>query len=119
MKYLCLVRQSDPRLSALDPSARRTLDEEIGEYVERLRRAGHLLAGALLEPASAGVLVRARGGHATVSGAPSEPAAESPAGFLLLDARDLNEAIQLVARSPAARFGTIEIRPVRVLLGVQ
>lgn len=113
MKYLCLVHQSAARMAGLEAEARRSLDDAIRDYIERLQLAGHLVTAAQLEPASAGVLVRARRGHPTVSGAPDDPGTESPTGFFLLDARDLNEAIQLATLSPAARFGTIEIRPVR------
>jgi len=115
MKYLCLVHQSDDRLAGMGPGERRVSEDELREYVDRLRRAGHFVAGDLLEPGSAGVLVRVRGSQLLVSSAPEARSAEALAAFFLLDARDLNEAIQLATRNPSARIGPIEIRPVRSL----
>jgi hypothetical protein len=90
-------------------------ENELREYVDSLRRAGHFVAGDLLEPGSAGVLVRVRGDRLSVSSAPETRTAGSLSAFFLLDARDLNEAIQLATRNPSARIGPIEIRPVRAL----
>jgi hypothetical protein len=101
MRYLCLVRD------AAQPST-----PERGATVDELRRSGHLIIAAALEPPSDGVLVRVRGG--LVSVAPGPPEGEHPVvAFFLLDARDLNEAIQLAARDPAARTGALELRPVQ------
>jgi hypothetical protein len=101
MRYLCLVRDV-AQLS----------NPERGATVDELRRSGHLLMAEALEPPSAGVLVRVRGGLVSLTaGAPTE---EHPiVAFFLLDARDLNEAIHLAARDPAARHGVIEVRPLR------
>jgi hypothetical protein len=115
MKYLCLVHQRDDRLAGMGTGAHRAFEDALREYADSLRRAGHFVAGDLLEPGSAGVLVRIRGGRLSVSSAPEDRSAETLSAFFLLDARDLNEAIQLATRNPSARLGPIEIRPVRVL----
>jgi hypothetical protein len=115
MKYLCLVHQSDDRLTGMGTGDRRAFEEELREYADCLRRAGHFVVGDLLEPGSAGVLVRVRGGRLSVSSPPEARSADALAAFFLLDARDLNEAIQLATRNPSARIGPIEIRPVRPL----
>jgi hypothetical protein len=116
MQYLCLVHQGDDRLAGMGTREQRAFEDALREYADSLRRAGHLVAGDLLEPGSAGVLVRVRGGRISVSSAPEAWSAETLSAFFLLDARDLNEAIQLATRNPSARSGPIEIRPVRPLL---
>ena len=101
MRYLCLVYEATP------PSS-----DERRAAVEELRRSGHLIAADALEPPSAGVLVRVRGGLLSVTAV--GPDEERPiVAFLLLEARDLNEAIQLAARDPAARDAAVEVRPLR------
>ena len=107
MKYLCLVYRSDDYPAGTDA-------EEQREYLDSLRRTGHFIAGEALAPVSAGMLVRVRGGRLSVVSPPAGPA-EQLDGLFLVDARDLNEAILLAARSPSARAGTIEVRPVRDL----
>jgi hypothetical protein len=114
MKYLCLVHQHEDRLAGMQPRERWAFEEGLREYADSLRRAGHLLTGHLLEPAASGTQVRVRGGRPLVTDADTR-SPEPLAAFFLLDARDLNEAIQLAARNPSARLGVIEVRPVRDL----
>lgn len=100
MRYLCLVYEAAP---APEPARAAVLED--------LRRRGQLLAAHALEPPSSGVLVRLRGGLVSVT--PCDAGADAVVAFFLLEARDLNEAIQLAARDPAARGGVIELRPLR------
>jgi hypothetical protein len=88
------------------PSIQPERDVVLGE----LRRAGHLVAAAGLEPAGAGVVVRARAGHLSLEVRAQGPAVDA---VFVLEARDLNEAIQLAARDPGARHGVVEVRPLR------
>lgn len=98
MRYLCLVYGAG---AAAHPGREATLEE--------LDRRGHLRAAGDLAPPAQGVLVRLRG--ATVLVTPCPVGAPAVAAYFLLDARDLNEAIQLAARDPAAREAAIEVRP--------
>lgn len=108
MKYLCLVY--------LDESAPTGIkDSECFECGEALRRSGHLVAAEPLHPVSTATTVRVRNGQVTVTDGPFAETKEQLAGFYLLEARDLNEAIQLAAKIPPARAGSIEVRPVREL----
>jgi hypothetical protein len=102
MRYLCLVHGPGP---ALGPDRAAALGD--------LERRGHLVAAGALEPPAAGVVVRLRGG--LVSVADCAPRGHGILAYFVLDARDLNEAIQLAARDPAARDGAIEVRPLRPL----
>jgi len=101
MRYLCLVHGTGP---ALSPDRAAALGD--------LERRGHLVAAGALEPPAAGVLVRLRDGLVSVTDCP--PGEHPVLAYFLLDARDLNEAIQLAARDPAARYAAIEVRPLRL-----
>ena len=77
--------------------------------------SGHFITGAPLHPVHTATTVRVRNGRPTVTDGPFAETKEALAGFYLIEARDLNEAIQLAARIPPAKFGSIEIRPTREL----
>lgn len=112
MKYLCLVYSEEEKLHALPESPN---DEECMAYAERLRENGHLIAGEALESVQTATTVRFRGGKLSVTDGPFAETKEQLAGFYLIEARDLNEAIQVAAKIPPARVGSIEVRPIRQL----
>jgi hypothetical protein len=112
MKYLCLVYSEEDTLHALPESPR---DEECMAYAEALRQNGHLIAGEALESTRTATTVRVRGGKLSVTDGPFAETKEQLAGFYLIEARDLNEAIQVAGKIPPARVGSIEVRPVRQL----
>lgn len=80
-----------------------------------LRESGHLLAAEPLHAVETATTVRVRNGKVSVTDGPFAETKEQLAGFYLIDARDLNEAIQVAAKIPPAREGSIEVRPVREL----
>lgn len=97
---------------------RRELDEIVAEhlsYDEDLRRSGHFIAAAALESAQSATTVRVRKGKTTTTDGPFAETKEQFAGFILIEARDLNEAIQIAAKIPTARNGSVEVRPIREL----
>ena len=108
MKYLCLVYLSKEKWSAVP-------DRECATCGEGLRRSGHMLAGEALHPVETATTVRVRNGQLSVTDGPFAETKEQLAGFYIVDARDLNEAIQIAAKIPPAREGSIEVRPVREL----
>jgi hypothetical protein len=108
MKYLCLVYSEEEKLDTIS-------DSECLAFSEDLRRGGHRLAGEALQPAETATTVRVRNGRLSLFDGPFAETKEQLAGFYLIEARDLNEAIQLAAKIPPARVGSIEIRPVREL----
>lgn len=112
MKYLCLVYSDETKLHSLPESPR---DDECMAYADRLRGSGHLLAGEALESVQSATTVRVRNGKLSVTDGPFAETKEQLAGFYLIDARDLNEAIQVASKIPPARVGSIEVRPVRPL----
>lgn len=109
MKYLCLVYLEGHKLHAVP-------DRECKNSVDGFRERGVLLAAEALEPVETATTVRVRNGKVTVTDGPFAETKEQLAGFYLVDARDLNDAIQIAARIPPAREGSVEVRPVRELV---
>ena len=126
MTYLCMIFFDPHRLDTLPSDELASLGAAAAAYDDELRTSGHLLAAHRLERPQAAATVRIRNGHASPTdgpfaaglarpGRPGTLAAtkEQIGGVLLLDARDLNEAIQIASRLPIARFGAVEVRPVK------
>jgi hypothetical protein len=112
MKYLCLVYSDERDLQGLPDSPD---DAECQAYSDALTDSGHLLSGQALQPVETATTVRVRNGRTTMTDGPFAETKEQLAGFYLIDARDLNEAIRIAERIPPARVGSIEIRPAREL----
>ena len=113
MTYLCMIFFDPQRLDVLSPGELASLGAAAAAYDDELRASGHLLAAHRLERPEAAATVRIRNGHASPTDGPFAETREQIGGVLLLDARDLNEAIQIAARLPVARFGGVEVRPVK------
>ena len=108
MKYLCLVYLEPDKLRAVP-------DRECLACGDGFRESGMLVAAEALQPVETATTVRVRNGKVSVVDGPFAETKEQLAGFYLLDARDLNHAIQLASKIPPAREGSIEVRPVRAL----
>ena len=115
MKYLCLVYYEEKTINAMTQNDWKSLNLECVDCVQNLQTRGHLLGGNALHSTTTATSVRVRDGKAVITDGPFAETKEQLAGFYLLDARDLNEAIQLASKIPPARLGCIEIRPVREL----
>ena len=108
MKYLCLVYLEEQKLHAVP-------DRECLACGTGLRDKGLLLAAEALQPVESATTVRVRNGSVSVTDGPFAETKEQLAGFYLIEARDLNDAIQVAAKIPPAREGSVEVRPVREL----
>ena len=108
MKYLCLVYLSEENWSACP-------DGKCFDFADGLAKSGRLLAAEPLHPVETATTVRVRNGQVTMTDGPFAETKEMLAGFYLVDARDLNEAVQIAGRIPPANYGSIEVRPVREL----
>ena len=106
MKYLCLVYLDETRLPELP-------DEDCVAFDEGIRNSGHCLASEALQSVTTATTVRVRNGKMSITDGPFAETKEQLAGFYMLEARDLNEAIQIAAKIPPAQVGSIEVRPVR------
>jgi len=113
MKYLCLVYFEEKSMQAMSQSEWDALNNECLDCGESLRASGHWLGGEALQSVDTATTVRLRNGKVTTTDGPFAETKEQLAGFYLLDARDLNEAIQLAGKIPPARYGSIEVRPIR------
>jgi hypothetical protein len=112
MKYLCLAYEEESSLNALSRTEWDALRGETLSYLEELRMRGHLLSADALQSARTATTVRVRGGRVSLTDGPFAETKEQLGGFFLINARDLNEAIQVASRWPSARLGSIEVRPI-------
>jgi len=112
MKYLCLV-YSDERLLHSSPDSPE--DAECWAYAESIQGSGRMVAAEALESVQTATTVRMRNGKLSITDGPFAETKEQLAGFYLIDAKDLNEALQVAGNIPAARVGSVEVRPVRQL----
>jgi hypothetical protein len=112
MKYICLVYSDEAQLHSLPDSPD---DKECWAYAEKIVESGKLLAAEALERVDTATTVRVRGGDVSMTDGPFAETKEQLAGFYLVEARDLNEAIGIAAKIPPARVGSVEVRPVRQL----
>lgn len=110
MRYICLVHMSAEVFETLDEEARRQLDRDSLAYDEELARNGNLVVAEALQPPQSAVLVRVRDGGVSTTDGPFIETKEQLGGFILVEARDLNEAIRIASGIPLARLGTIEVR---------
>ena len=108
MKYLCLVYLEDEKLHAVP-------DGECMACGTGLRTSGVLLAAEALQPVETATTVRIRNGRVSITDGPFAETKEQLAGFYLIEARDLNDAIHVASKIPPAREGSIEVRPIREL----
>lgn len=115
MKYLALVYYDEQIMNAMSQQEWDALNRECITCVEGLTERGHFLDGAPLQPVDTATTVRVREGRLTTTDGPFAETKEQLAGFYMLEARDLNEAIRLAGDIPPARYGSIEVRPVREL----
>jgi hypothetical protein len=106
MKYLCLVYLDEKRLDELP-------DEDCVEYDTRIRASGHCLASEALQSVQTATTVRVRNDKVSITDGPFAETKEQLAGFYMIEAQDLDEAIRLAAEIPPARVGSIEVRPIR------
>jgi len=105
MKYICLAYEEEEKLNALSKPQWDSLREETLTYLEELPKRGHIIAAEALQSIHAAASVRVRGGKMSVTDGPFAETKEQLGGFFLVDARDLNEAIQIASKWPSARFG--------------
>jgi hypothetical protein len=112
MKYLLMCCHEEKELDAMPKSECDAVMEETMAYCEALKKSGHLIAVEQLEPVQTAMTVRVRNGKLSATDGPFAETKEQVGGFFLINAQDLNEAIQVASKFPAVRFGTMEVRPV-------
>jgi hypothetical protein len=111
MRYLCLVYVDPSLTEQLSESEGRKITKDSLAYDDELRAGGHFVHSNALQDPPTAVSIRVRGGQVSTTDGPFAETKEHLGGFILIEARDLNEAIGLGAKIPMARMGTIEVRP--------
>jgi hypothetical protein len=112
MKYLCLIYDDESKWGTMP---KEQADAIMGEYLaftEGVKKSGHYLGGEALKPTQAATTVRVRQGKVSTTDGPFAETKEQLGGYYLINAKDLNDAIQVASRIPSARMGSIEVRPI-------
>jgi len=115
VEYMILIYGDESAFGSIKEAQLKAMYAEYGTYTQELMKAGVMRAGSELKPASTATTVRLRGGKVLTTDGPFAETKEQLAGFYLIEARDLNEALQVAGGIPAARVGSVEVRPVRQL----
>ena len=113
MKYLCLVYVEEKTLNALTRDERVALSDESMAYCDGLQKNGQLLGASPLHPVETATTVRVRDGKVSTTDGPFAETKEQLGGYLLIDVRDLNDAVRIASKFPAAQYGSIEVRPIK------
>ena len=112
MRYLCLIYDDESKWGTM---AKADADAMMGEYfafTENIKSNGNYIGGEALQPTQTATTVRIRQGKVSSTDGPFAETKEQLGGYYLINARDLNEAIQIASRIPAARTGGVEVRPI-------
>ncbi|MDF3053263.1 MAG: PhnB protein [Geminicoccaceae bacterium] len=112
MRYLCLIYEDEKAWESIPTAEAEAVMGEYFAFTEGIKTKGQLVAGEALQPTATATTVRVRNGKISTTDGPYVETKEQLGGFYLIDATDLNEAIQIASRIPSARHGSIEVRPV-------
>jgi hypothetical protein len=112
MRYVCLVYFEESALKNLDARAKQKLDRDSMDYDGDLQERGHLILAHALRPVDDAMTVRVRDERMSTTDGPFMETKEALGGFLLIEARDLNEAVRIASQVPLAKLGSIEVRPI-------
>ena len=112
MKYLCLIYDDEKNWVHLSQPEMDAVFAEHEAFSQGIRAAGQYVAGEALHPSTTATTVRVRNGRTLTTDGPFAETKEQLGGFYILEAADLNDALQIAARIPEARSGSIEVRPV-------
>jgi hypothetical protein len=111
MKFICLICAETVMEQMPEADAARHYQEYV-EFTIDIKRNGHFVSANRLTPADTAITVRVRNGKITTTDGPFAETKEQFGGYYVIEARDLNEAIQVAAKIPGARFGCVEVRPI-------
>jgi hypothetical protein len=112
MKYLCLIYENEKIWETMSEEQSGKIFADYGKFTSDIQGSGHLLGGEALQPTATATTVRVRNGKMSTTDGPFAETKEQLGGYYLIEARDLNDAIQVAARIPGAATGSIEIRPI-------
>ena len=116
MKYLCTVFLDEKKLEALSRTESEALDQESLAYDQHLKKNGQLIAAQALQPVRSATTVRLKNDKVLLTDGPFAETKEQIGGFILIDAKDLDEAIEVASKIPVIRLGGVEVRPIKELV---
>ena len=112
MKYLCLIYDEEAKLSAMPKAESDAFMGEYFAFTNDIKASGQHVAGEALHPVSTATTLRVRGDKTVTTDGPFAETKEQLGGFYLIEAKELNEALQVAAKIPSAKIGSIEVRPI-------
>ncbi|HWB07588.1 MAG TPA: YciI family protein [Verrucomicrobiales bacterium] len=118
MKFICLGYIEPNKFETMSETERNAMVDECFRYDDELRRNGHFAGGEALQPPQSAATLRWKDGRALVTDGPYAETKEQIGGILILEARDLNHAIELMSKHPGVKAGPFEIRPAADLSGM-
>ena len=113
MKYLCLIYDDEKKIETMSKA---DADAFMGEYfafTNDIKTSGHYLGGEALQPIQTATTVRLRNGKLSTTDGPFAETKEQLGGYYLIEARDLNDALQVAQKIPSAKTGSVEVRPIQ------
>jgi hypothetical protein len=114
MKYLCLIYDDEKMWPSMPKAEAEAMMGDYFAFTEGIKQSGHYVNGNALQPTSTATCVRVRQGKTKTTDGPFAETKEQLGGYYLIEARDLNDAIQVAAKIPGAKMGTVEVRPIQV-----
>jgi hypothetical protein len=112
MRYLCLIYDDEKKVATMPESESNAFMGEYFAFTDGIKATGHYLAGEALQPVETATTVRVRNGKVGTTDGPFAETKEQLGGFYMIEARDLNDAIQVAAKIPSAKIGSVEVRPI-------
>ena len=112
MQYLLMIYQNEAEYGKVDPAILQKVFEEYGTFTQSIVQSGNFKAGDRLQPTTTATTVRVRDGKTLTTDGPFAETREQLGGYYQVEAKDLDEAIEIAARIPSSKYGTIEIRPI-------
>ena len=113
MRYLCLIYDEEKKWAAMSKGETDAIMGEYFAFTEDVKKSGQYIGGEALQPVSTATSVRERGGKMSTTDGPFAETKEQLGGYYLINAKDLNDALQIASKIPGAKTGTVEVRPIQ------
>jgi hypothetical protein len=114
MQYLLLIYRNEAEQAQMDAAAGQKMRTEYGAFTQSIIQSGNFKAGDALQPTTTATTVRVRDGKTLTTDGPFAETREQLGGYYLVEAKDLDAALEIAARIPGAKVGSIEVRPILV-----
>ena len=112
MRYLLLICSDEKQIGSMSEAEGSATLAEYGKFMEEMGKRGVLQGGERLQPTTTATTVRVRNGRVLTSDGPFAETKEQLGGYFVVDCKGRDEALEIAAKIPGARLGTIEVRPI-------